>query len=212
MGNELAGGEPTEHPLFFDFIDIYYEISDNDYPLIIATNGHFLIENSERIHEYLNKYKGLEFQVSYDNRYYPKKLDITKRVLRHKRIYIVTEISNIFPQGRAITNNLKISDKIMAPKCTNLKLLQMQLHSTNLNSFIRELRKFDKFCIPSIQYNGDLAFGEYDACPSYCTIYDDEKHILNEIENFECHNCSMAEKIFLDKTLSGELRIRKVGL
>lgn len=210
IGNEIAGGEPTEHPLFFEFIDTYYEMYDKTFPLHIATNGHFLLEHPQEIHEYLDKYTGLFFQVTYDSRYYTKKLDITKRVLRHKKIMIVTEIEALYPAGRAITNNLKVSDKVMAPKCYNLKLLQEQLHDCNLNTLIGTLRRMNKFCTPSIQYNGDLAFGEYDSCPGYCNIYDSEEKILDNIKNFDCDGCKEASDIFLSKVLSGELKIRMV--
>lgn len=210
FGNEIAGGEPTEHPLFFEFIDTYYEMYDKNFPLTIATNGHFLLENADKIHKYLEKYKSLSFQVSYDNRYYPKKLDITKKALRHKRIIIVTEISHIYPQGRAITNNLKISDKIMCPPCVNLKLILEQINTSSLNTVIRTMRSINKFCTLSIQYNGDLAFGEYDSCPGYCNIYDSEEKILDNIKNFDCDGCKEASDIFLSKVLSGELNIRMV--
>lgn len=209
LGNEIAGGEPTENPLFLSFLDTYFEILGKNKPLTVATNGHYILENSDIVHEYLDKYPSLFFQVSYDNRYYPKKLDITKRVLRHKRIYIITEITHLYPQGRAITNNLKISDRIMCPPCINLKLIQEQTRSYKLRDIISYMRKNEKYCIPSIQFDGSIAFGEYDCCPKYCTIYDDEKTIVESIINFNCNDCSQAIEIFKSKIANGTIKLRQ---
>ena len=209
-GNEIAGGEPTEHPLFLEFLDAYFEILGKNKILTVATNGHYLLEHSDVIHEYLEKYPSLIFQITYDNRYYPKKLDTTKRVLRHKRIYIVTEIGKMYPQGRAVSNNLKVTDNIMCPPCFNLKLILMQLGCNNLKDLFTTMRKMEKYCTPSIQWDGSIAFGEYDCCPKYCTIYDDEKTIINQIKNFDCNGCPEAIAICEEKTLSGKIKTRTV--
>ena len=209
IGNEIAGGEPTEHPLFLSFIDTYFEVLGKNKPLTVATNGHYLLEHSDIIHEYLDKYETLIFQITYDNRYYPKKLDITKRALRHKRIYIVTEIAKMFPKGRAITNNLKVTDNIMCPPCLNLTLVLKQLNSSSLSELIGTMRSANKYCIPSIQWDGSIAFGEYDGCPKYCTIYDDEQKILNTIRTFDCQGCKEAMDIFEERVKTGKLRMFK---
>ena len=208
LGNELAGGEPTEHPQFFEFIDVYYTILGIKKPLTIATNGHFLLENPDKIHEYLDKYPFLNFQVTYDNRYYPKKLDITKRALRHKRIGIVTEVTHITPQGRAATNNLPIDNKVMGPSCTNLRLVSLQSPYRSLGKIIQILRQNNKYCTPSIQFDGGIAFGEYDCCPKLCTIYDTEEYILNKLDTLECDRCPIASKIMMEKSIAGNLKIR----
>lgn len=210
VGNEIAGGEPTEHPLFFQFLDTYFEVLGKNKLLTVATNGHYLLEHHEIIHEYLEKYPTLSFQITYDNRYYPKKLDITKRALRHKRIIIVTEIGKMYPQGRAVTNKLKVSDNIMCPPCFNLKLIMMQMKVNKLEDIFTTMRKMEKYCSPSIQFDGSIAFGEYDSCPKYCSIYDDEKTIINAISAFDCNGCPEAIKICEQKFLTGELKVRGV--
>ena len=207
-GDEIAGGEPTEHPQFFEFIDTYYEIMSEFKILTVATNGHFILEHPKEIHEYLDKYPFLFFQVTYDNRYYPKKLDITKRVLRHKRITIVTELEKLTPKGRAITNNLKVTDNVMAPPCMNVTLGLVQLNSKSLSELLKTLRRLNINCSPSIQVNGDIALGEFDSCPAFCSIYDSEETILNAIANntFEC--CPEIMAIFNEKVDSGQLKMK----
>ena len=176
--------------------------------LTVATNGHFILEHPKEIHEYLDKYPFLFFQVTYDNRYYPKKLDITKRVLRHKKITIVTELEKLTPKGRAITNNLKVTDNVMAPPCMNVTLGLVQLNSKSLSELLKTLRRLNINCSPSIQVNGDIALGEFDSCPAFCSIYDSEETILNAIANntFEC--CPEIMTIFNEKVDSGQLKMK----
>lgn len=210
VSDELAGGEPMEHPLFFEFIDTYFEFFKDTRNLTIASNGHGILENPKKVHEYLDKYENLFFQITYDSRYYPKKLDTTKRALRHKRICIITEVSHIYPKGRAVTNNLKISDCVMSPPCINLKLLLMQLNEKSLVNVIKYLRLNNKFCIPSIHYDGSIAFGEYVTCPKYVSIYDDEKTIIDKMNNFDCHECKEALAIFEKRFMDGSLKLRNL--
>lgn len=58
------------------------------------------------------------------------------------------------------------------------------------------LRIKNKQCIPCIQYNGDIGFGEYDGCPGFVSIYQSEQKILDAILNFKCKGCpEMWEKM-----------------
>jgi organic radical activating enzyme len=190
-GHMITGGEPTENPLFLSFIDYYYTVYPTNYILTVITNGHFMADNQEIIHEYFDKYPGLLFQVTYDKRYYPNKLDITKRIFHHKRVVVIQSIDRIDPKGRALTNKLEYNTN--CPKCFNLKLFLLQKPNIDLKSFFFELRhKINKQCIPCIQTDGYFAFGEYDCCPKIVSIYDKENDILTAIKNFDCKCCPEA--------------------
>ena len=90
---------------FEDFIDVYYSLYSLNVPCVVITNGHWIIDNQEKVLQMLDKYPGLFFQVTYDSRYYPKKLDLTKRILRQEHIVVVTSVDNIIPIGRAKDSN-----------------------------------------------------------------------------------------------------------
>lgn len=194
FGNSLTGGEPTEHPQFIEFIDAYYQIFPLSTICGILTNGHWIINNPEKTNELLNKYPCLSFQVTYDSRYYPKKLDTTKRILRHKRVVLCPTVEAIYPQGRALVNNIPASSCYTTSKCTNLKLLNAQMLDSDLKEILLQLRKMNKHCTPMIHYNGGIGFGESDLCPTKCTIYDDEKYIRKQMLFNDCKQCPLQSK------------------
>lgn len=203
-GDALTGGEPSENPQFVDFIHKYYEMKPLGMMLTITTNGQWILEKPEIAHELLNKYPLLFYQVTYDSRYYPNKLDTTKRVLHHKRILIEENVGQIYPQGRAITNNLKCETN--APKCFNVRLIMGQLKAGNENVGLKELFavlriQAHKFCIPAVHYDGGIGLGESDLCPTNCSIYDDEDDIIKSILNHECNGCPEALKSFAENAL-----------
>lgn len=184
--NIISGGEPSEHPEFLKFVEIYFDIIGNDSRLYITTNGQWILENPEKAHELLDKYPNLKYQVTYEKEYYPKKLDITKRILRHKRIEFADTIQ-IYPMGRARLNNLKISEGHISTKCFNLILLANQRNS--FQEIINALRSAQKTCIPAINYDGTFSFGESDLCPRCCSIYDSDEVIYDKLKNFTCNDC-----------------------
>lgn len=200
LGDTLTGGEPFEHPNIWELVDIYFKTFPFR-PLTIATNGLYLQNNQEIVTEKCDKYPLLLFQVTNDTRYYPIKLDLTKRIFRRKKqIYIVTEISHhLTPKGRAKINHPEekgFDNK--CPACMNVKLMALQTKNGTLSEVFDNLRMNNKKCIPSIQYNGNIAFGEFDDCPGFVSIYDDEKTIYNSILTFSCDRCPELKQKMID--------------
>lgn len=195
----IRRGEPTENPLFFEFIDEFYKVFDETKDLLtICSNGHFISENQEKMNFYLDKYKMLFIQITYDNKYYPIKLDVTKRIFRHKKCTVDT-VPYIRPQGRAITNNLPIA-KYYPPACINVKLITLQLKGQNLETILKRLRLANKQCIPSIQYDGSIGFGELDSCPKLIDIYDTEENIISKMAHLD-YSCCPVEYEHTDKNI-----------
>ena len=206
FGDMITGGEPTENPIIWDLVDEYFKVFKNK-PLNILTNGLYLMENQILVSEKLDEYPFLFFQVTNDTRYYPKKLDLTKRIFRHKRVVVVSELDHIVPIGRALINHPEErGQKNKCPVCVNVKIVALQTYPQTLKNIISNLRKNNKNCIPSIQYNGDIAFGEYDSCPPYVSIYSSESDIVSSILNFKCDRCPILMDKFknnMDKLLPG---------
>ena len=194
FGNMICGGEPSEHPDFEKFIDIYYQMYNPNFCLLsVLTNGHWILEDYDLFERLTSKYRMLMFQVTYDERYYPRKLDITDKRLQSKRIEIVTEVRNIYRQGRAITNNLPMGEACKGPKCANIRLMLKQRPNFNLSKLLFEMRYgINRHCTPAIHYNGGIGLGESDLCPTPCNIYSSEEDILNSILNCKCTNCKEA--------------------
>lgn len=192
----LAGGEPFEHPQIWDFIDVYCKTFPEKI-LTVATNGLDLQNNQELVQDKILQYPSLFFQVTNDTRYYPQKLDLTKRIFRNKKVIVCTEVNHIYPKGRALINHRDImGQKNKCPTCFNVKLMALQRGDTGLDQIISSLRLQGKNCIPSIQYDGSIAFGEYDECPGYVSIFSSEEEIIDSMKNCKCECClEMFEKL-----------------
>lgn len=194
----VTGGEPTEHPEFPKFMGyIIGTLAKHNLKsmVTVTTNGFWILENEEnrevckQIANGVNDIR-VQFQVSADKRYYPKRLDVTKRIWREKGFTLCDDcIISIYPQGRAKTNNLEWSAK--GSKCFNVRALSKQLPNPTLETLVAGLYVNLKFCTPSIKINGDIVLGESVLCPTCASIYDNPNDIIKKIQNFKCHGCDI---------------------
>ena len=194
----ITGGEPTEHPvfpMFMGYIIASLEKHNLKSIITVTTNGFWILDNEEnrecakRIAAG-SKNVQVNFQVSADPRFYPKRLDVTKRIWREKGFVLCDNcIERIYPQGRAKTNNLTWEAK--GSKCFNIRALTKQLPSPTLESVIWALATKAKFCAPMIKINGDIVLGESFLCPSCASIYDSGEDIIQKIKDFKCNGCDI---------------------
>ena len=199
----ITGGEPTEHPEFLMFMNyLIVSLAKKNLQSIIAvtTNGMWLLEDSENVNAAKALIRSsrdvqLSFQVSTDTRYYPKKLDTTKRLWREPGFVLCTDcVEAIYPQGRALSN--KIPYKAIGSKCFNVRALSKQLPAPTLNSIVMELGRRGKFCTPAIRVDGSIGLGESRLCPACAGIDDTEQDVIRKIQEFKCDGCK-----FLNDTL-----------
>lgn len=190
----VTGGEPTEHPMFPFFMG-YIIAALNKIPepkmITITTNGFWILDNISCAKELVaagNEHTHIEFQVSTDTRYYPKKLDVTKRIWREKGFCLCKDcVESIYPQGRAKTNNLPY--QVKASKCFNVRAITKQLPNPTIQSVVAGLFSVMKFCTPAIRVDGSISLGESDLCPKCASIYDKEEDIIRKIKEFKCDGC-----------------------
>lgn len=193
----VTGGEPTEHPLFPMFMG--YIIAalaklNKKCMVTVTTNGFWILENEENREVCKRMVNNgtdvnVQFQVSADSRYYPQRLDVTKRIWREKGFVLCDNcITSIYPQGRAKTNNIPWSAK--ASKCFNIRALTKQLPNPTIESVVWSMALRQKFCTPAIKINGDIVLGESTLCPTCATIYDEPNEIIQKIKDFKCNGCS----------------------
>lgn len=190
----ITGGEPTEHPVFPMFMGYAIAaLNKIEIPkvLTITTNGFWILDNISAAKEIVaagNEYTTIEFQVSTDSRYYPRKLDTTKRIWREKGFILCKDcVSRMYPQGRARINNFPWEAK--ASKCFNVRAFTKQLPNPTFGSIIMGLLSAMKFCTPAIRVDGGISLGESDLCPKCASIYDKEEDIVRKIIDFKCNKC-----------------------
>lgn len=189
----VSGGEPTEHPLFPFFMGvIIMTLSKHNLKsfITITTNGFWCLDNVAAAKEIAAATKDIvvQWQVSTDTRYYPKKLDTTKRLWREPNFVLCQDcVEFMYPQGRAKQNSFPYQAK--ASKCFNVRALSKQLPNPSVESIVNTLLMRGKFCTPAIRIDGGISLGESDLCPKCASIYDSSDDIIRKIKDFKCDGC-----------------------
>ena len=192
----ISGGEPTEHKDFDSFVREIIQFGKNNgcfTVLTVTTNGEKIQEVPERFLGYIKEAKDvgikLIFQVSADVRYYPRRINVHKRIFREEGFILCDDcVEQIYPQGRAWDN--QIPWKAKGSKCFNVRALSHQLGSrAKLKDIELHLLLHMKFCTPHIGVDGSIKLGESDLCPVCASIYDDMEVIMDKIRSFKCHKC-----------------------
>ena len=189
----ITGGEPTENPLCLDMVKHALENTHStfiDTNITLATNGMNISGNKEYQDELLrlfNKYgKRFMIQLTHVIQYYPIDVDFSEPFFSHPNVVLCTEIEAMYPQGRALINNLPSDAK--ASKCFNIRSVVRQ--HKNLAMGIVALAMRGKFCTPRVNWDGGIKLGESRLCPTVANIWDKEEDVIKNICNFRCAGCN----------------------
>lgn len=206
----LSGGEPFEHPEIEKFIDYLIEsyiqkrsIMMPTPRVIITTNGEYISKNTDIIKRLRSEVgnTAIQFQVSVDDRYYPTHID-ESALKKFKNVIICHGITSIYPQGRALENNIPYSRK--SSSCYNVRALAKQFGATDsaLSTIFKfMIMKGHITCCPHIDIDGNIKVGESRLCPVCSNIYKTDEEIVRDIINFKCHQCD-----FINDRLPPEYR------
>ena len=182
----VTGGEPLERPDFFEFMDMLKDRCKNKGTVIsILSNGMFL-DNEELTKKVIAL--DMLVQITNDSRYYPRKIS----KISHKNFVYIDKIEHIYPQGRAVSNNIKAYNT-RAPKCFNMR--SIACHYRSFTSAFRHMENIFKFCTPFVRPDGSIGVGESRFCKSVGTINSSEEELTNSIINFRCNNCKMEDML-----------------
>lgn len=182
----ISGGEPTESSIFMNVIS-YLIDKYNNISITVTTNGLWLIDNESFIKDVQKFLPNCKFQIVVDDRYYPIHIDENSSIFKYNNVMLYRNVMNIYPQGRALKNNLPFRAK--ASKCFNIRAITKQIAEPSLLDIFSVMLTNAKFCTPHIDINGDIKLGESRLCPVCSNIYKSEKEIINDIINFQCHEC-----------------------
>lgn len=192
----ITGGEPTEHRSFNEvmmhILDWQTRNQQYLYHVTITTNGEKIQQEPQVYYDYVEMFRNagicLVFQVSADVKYYPRRIETHRRIFREAGFVLYDDcVEQIYPQGRALTNNIPWKSK--ASKCYNVRALSKQLPNCTLCDIEAYLAMSNKFCTPHIGIDGSIKLGESDLCPACASIEDTEYEIIDKIRRFKCHQC-----------------------
>jgi hypothetical protein len=192
----ISGGEPTEHPEFEKFIGyllMYKKLEEAKNlrklaPITVTTNGLWLSENVEFV-KYLENssfYNDIMFQVVVDDRYYP--VHVNEKILSSSELIIIGhDVPAIYPQGRALQNNIPTNRK--SSNCFNVRAITKQIDSPTFEKIISMQYLRGHMCTPHIDIDGNIKLGESRLCAVCSNIDKTDEEIVNDIINFQCHQC-----------------------
>lgn len=185
----ISGGEPTESNIFMNVIRYFIDNINkyNDILITITTNGLWLTNNEELVKDLEKFLPNCSFQIVVDDRYYPVHIDENSPIFNYNNVMLCHNVMRIYPQGRALENNLPFQAK--ASKCFNVRTITKQMIGSSLSDIFKVMELNAKFCTPHIDIDGNIKLGESRLCPICSNIYKTEKEIINDIINFQCHQC-----------------------
>lgn len=192
----ITGGEPTEHPQFWEFMDIVAETLTYNKACLVVTNGMNLSDDDiPRLDALKEKCRGhILWQVSSIRPYYPIRIDLDQKIFQRKEFSIARKIEKLECFGRAAQHPEWIF-QAKAPGCFNIRSLMRGTMS--FSSAMLSVRSMNKFCTPQIAYDGSIKLGESTLCPAASHIDKRISVIELDLINFTCA-CPECHKL-LDK-------------
>jgi len=185
----ISGGEPLDHPEFFDFMVWlrgygYARGPHNPVVIFIASNGLFALD--EKLYDRLNRL-GLMVQVTNDRRFYPRNLDLIRHKFEVDWISYTDEIQNVVPCRRVTESGLEVNR--ISPPCFNLR---SATRSLGLKKALYALEgAHGRVCCPSVNVDGSVSAGEMDTCHRIGTVDDPFTEIEYELATMKCDECGL---------------------
>lgn len=193
MHISITGGEPTEHPQFWEFLEYACKKAPSNFAISVLTNGMNLEDDNGllrgRIQRLNRETKAmLMFQITAVPGLYPHQIDTSNPIFHIPDVcYIATEIEAFYPMGRAVGKDYDFS-KTKATKCFNFRSIMRSGQGLDSTIGLLRMRLF-KFCTPQISYDGYLKAGESTLCPPIASIEDTIPEIEEKIRKFKCDAC-----------------------
>lgn len=183
----ISGGEPTESNIFTYVISHFINNGYERVPITVTTNGLWLTQNEWLVKDIEKFLPNCSFQIVVDDRFYPTHVDESSPIFNYKNVTLCRGVMFIYPQGRALKNNMPF--RANASKCFNIRAVTKQMMNSSLSDILQVMMSAAKFCTPHIDIDGNIKLGESRLCPVCSNIYKTEKEIINDIINFQCHQC-----------------------
>lgn len=181
----ISGGEPLEHPNFFEFAQMIKKSKFNQKMVTILSNGMFL-EDEELRERVLDL--GFSIQITNDSRFYPRPIPN----FSHPLICgIERKLRIVSPLGRAAKNHL--SSGRHSPLCFNLRSVVRNFGNFRLG--VLYLRSTGKFCTPSINVDGSISAGESNQCYRIGTVDSSDSELTNNLLSMQCNHCGLEDNL-----------------
>ena len=218
----IGGGEPTEHPEFYDFMFVLNELLEeerkenpiwsefNNDPekkapyFTVLSNGTWITdkEKTEQVKKVLAMKHCMKMQVTSVPLYYKSYPIINEHRKEIEDIIglpICVQIEQMQDLGRASgMKYMRLVEKAKSPSCANPCLFTRQ--SNNLVHMFLQSMMYGKLCFPVIDIRGNVHMSESVCCPDIgCNINDTHPDdIFKAMKEFKpCGRCFAYKKLFM---------------
>ena len=196
----ITGGEPTSHPLFFDFLKSAF--NSGFLTVSVLSNGTFLRDH-KFTEEFANMVKdkvNFTMQISSFKKLYANYDEVHKPNLKGLRLFgnkvTLCDDSNseirMKPLGRARTGIWY--DEAMRykgyPSCTNSCLILAQSYKDRALGVGALMERQHRFCLPMVSWDGSIRLGESEQCKVVANITESLEDINEKLFAFRpCGGC-----------------------
>ncbi len=200
----LTGGEPTEHPQFFEFCKMLDSLIGNEARFTITSNGMWYPEQKEMV-EKLSRLKSYAGMQVYSNPKWYKDYDF---IMAHKaeiesidKVMVSNETIYMEDLGRACQDKEAQAEVAKNPyfmSCINGHMLFKQISTLHR---MKGMLAQGTFCKPMVDYKGEVHLSESHLCPSFGNVNTDLfMDIFNQLRNAKpCLKCAGGKR-FIQST------------
>lgn len=195
----VSGGEPTSHPLFFEFLE---ELLNSKFVSVaVLSNGTFMKDHvfTERFAKMVAKRSGFLLQITSIKGLYANYDEVHKPNLKALRLFgdkvaVCDNPSDVQmkPLGRACSGEWYEEAKRVNgfPSCINSALILAQLKAVNVIGIGALMERQQRFCLPIVSWNGSIRLGESEQCKVIANISEPLSNINQRLFSFRpCGGC-----------------------
>lgn len=216
----LSGGEPTSHPLFFEFLE---KLLNSRFGIInVLSNGTFIRDHefTERFAKMVAGRHGFFLQITSIKGLYDNYDELHKPNLKAMRMFggklaICDSIDEIkmLPLGRACQGKWYDEAKRANafPSCTNSSLILTQLKKYQVMGIGALMECHQRFCLPIVSWDGSIRLGESEQCRIVANISEPLEDINKKLFDFRpCGGCDSYKWHFQNPSTGQEKKVCEV--
>lgn len=216
----LSGGEPTTHPMFFEFLQLAL---DNFISVSVLSNGTFIRDHAftEKFASMVADRNGFFLQISSFKGLYANYDEVHKPHLKAwklfgKKVFISDEVTDeiqMKPLGRACSGEWHDEAKRVNgfPSCINAALVMAQLVGDLKNKIGAVLEFHHRFCLPIVSWDGSIRLGESEQCKVVANVSEPLRDINEKMIAFRpCGGCDSFKWHLSNPKTENERTVHKI--
>jgi hypothetical protein len=213
----LSGGEPTSHPLFFEFLE---RLLDSRFRIInVLSNGTFVRDHefTERFAKMVSGHHGFFLQITSIKGLYDNYDELHKPNLKAMRMFgdklaICDSMDEIkmLPLGRACLGKWYDEAKRANafPSCTNPSLVLAQCKELKRIGIDALMERYQRFYLPIVSWDGSIRLGESEQCKIVANISEPLEDINKKLFDFRpCGDCDSYKWHFQNPSTEQEKKV-----